>query len=116
MSRNSGHAGKDVAKSRARGCSPPRRWPTERKQTVDKGRIRETARAHKLVRVDETGNEEAVATFATFSEGWAEGQHLTHTEPESAFSLYRGKRRIARFGHNRLASNDATANLDAMVL
>ncbi len=77
---------------------------------------RKNGAGHRLVRVDGNGTMEEVATFATFSEGWAEGQHLTHTEPESAFSLYRGKRRIARFGHNRLASNDATANLDAMVL
>ncbi len=53
--------------------------------------------------------------FASFEEGWAEGQHRTHTEPESAFSLYRGKRRVARFGHHRLAENDATVLLDAMV-
>ncbi len=69
-----------------------------------------------LNRVDESGNEEPVATFASFEEGWSEGQHMVHTEPEAAFSLYAGKRRVARFGHNRLASNDATANLDAMVL
>ncbi len=68
-----------------------------------------------LNRVDESGTEEQVGTFASFGEGWAEGQHRTHTEPEAAFSLYRGKRRIARFGHHRLASNDSTANLDAMV-
>lgn len=72
---------------------------------------------HTLVRVDETGNEEPVGTFATFAEGWAEGQHLTHTEPESAFSLYRPNgSRAARFAHNRLASNDSTALLDTLVL
>jgi hypothetical protein len=59
---------------------------------------------------------EQVGTFASFGEGWAEGQHRTHIEPEAAFSLYRGGRRIARFGHNRLASNDATANLDVVGL
>ncbi len=84
---------------------------------MDKGRIRETARAHKLVRVAQNGTMEEVASFATFSEGWAEGQHLTHAEPTMAFSLYRPNgQRVARFGHHRLATNDATANLDAMVL
>lgn len=58
---------------------------------------------------------EEVATFATFSEGWSQGQHMVHTEPESAFSLYRGKRRVARFCHHRLQQRDVTANLDAMV-
>ena len=79
-------------------------------------RIQEQSRGFTLNRVDESGTEEQVATFASFGEGWAEGQHRTHTEPEAAFSLYRGKRRIARFNHQRLASNDSTANLDTMVL
>ncbi len=34
--------------SRARGCSPPRLWPTERKQTVDDVRVREQARDLKV--------------------------------------------------------------------
>ena len=71
---------------------------------------------HTLVRVNADGNEEPVGTFATFEAGWAEGQHLTHAEPESAFSLYRGKRRIARFGHHRLQQRDVTANLDVVGL
>ncbi len=83
--------------------------------TVIESRIQEQSRGFTLNRVDESGTEEQVATFASFGEGWAEGQHMVHTEPEAAFSLYAGKRRVARFGHNRLASNDATANLDAMV-
>ncbi len=71
---------------------------------------------HTLVRVYESGNEELVGTFASFEAGWSQGQHMVHTEPESAFSLYRGKRRIARFCHHRLTSNDATALLDTLVL
>jgi len=78
---------------------------------------RKNGRQHTLVRVAQDGTMEEVATFATFSEGWAEGQHLTHAEPTMAFSLYRSDgSRAARFGHNRLAKNDSTANLDAMVL
>ncbi len=84
---------------------------------MDDVTIREHARQHNLVRVDVDGNEEPVATFATFTEGWAEGQHLTHAEPTMAFSLYRPNGfRAARFGHHRLASNDATVLLDTLIL
>lgn len=70
-----------------------------------------------LVRVDMDGNEEPVATPASFEEGWQAGTSRTHAEPTMAFSLYRPNgQRVARFCHHRLASNDATANLDAMVL
>ncbi len=70
-----------------------------------------------LSRVHQDGNEEVVATPASFEEGWSEGQHRTHAEPTMAFSLYRPNgSRAARFGHHRLASNDATANLDTLVL
>jgi len=79
--------------------------------------IREHTRQHKLVRVGRDGGMEEVATFATFSEGWAEGQHMVHAEPTMAFSLYRPNgQRVARFGHHRLAENDSTALLDTLVL
>ena len=77
---------------------------------------RKNGRGFTLYKVGRDGTMEEVARPESFEEGWGEGQHKTHTEPESAFSLYRGKRRIARFCHHRLTSNDATANLDAMVL
>ncbi len=85
---------------------------------MDKGRIREHARKHNhtLVRVDGSGEEEIVAAFATFAEGWAEGQRLTHAQPDHAFRLYEGKRSVARFGFHRLQQQDATANLDTLVL
>lgn len=70
-----------------------------------------------LVRVEQSGAEEVVATPASFEEGWSEGQRLTHAEPRMAFSLYRPNgSRAARFCHHRLTTNDATVNLDAMVL
>lgn len=79
--------------------------------------IQEQSGSFTLNRVDESGNEEPVATFATFTEGWTEGQHLTHAEPTMAFSLYRPNgQRVARFGHHRLARNDSTALLDTLVL
>lgn len=78
---------------------------------------RKNGGGHTLVRVDETGNEEPVGTFATFGEGWSQGQHRTHAEPTMAFSLYRPNgSRAARFGHHRLATKNATALLDTLVL
>ena len=78
---------------------------------------RKNGAGHKLVRVEQDGGMEEVATFATFAEGWSQGQHRTHAEPQAAFSLYRPNgQRVARFGHHRLASNDATALLDTLVL
>ena len=78
---------------------------------------RKNGRGWALIRVSADGNEEPVATPASFEEGWAEGQRLTHAEPQMAFSLYRPDgSRAARFAHNRLFTNDATANLDTLVL
>ncbi len=77
---------------------------------------RKNGRGFTLYKVGRDGTMEEVDTFATFEEGWSQGQHMVHTEPESAFSLYRGKRRVARFGHHRLQARDATALLDTLVL
>ena len=61
------------------------------------------ARPFTLFRVDQDGNEEQVSGHPDFAEGWAAGQHHTHAEPRAAFALYRGGRRVARFGFNRIA-------------
>jgi hypothetical protein len=42
-----------------------------------------------LSRVHADGNEEIVATPASFEEGWDAGTTAAHAEPTMAFSLYR---------------------------
>lgn len=56
-----------------------------------------------LVRVDQDGTEEQVSEHPDFEQGWAEGQHRTHVEPQAAFALYHRGRRVARFCHHRIA-------------
>ena len=56
-----------------------------------------------LRRVHPDGREEPVGDHASFEDGWAAGQSAVHEHREAAFSLYRGRRRIARFGFNRIA-------------
>ena len=56
-----------------------------------------------LVRVDQDGTEEQVSQHPSFGEGWAAGQHAVHADRQGAFALYRGGRRVARFGFNRIA-------------
>ena len=59
--------------------------------------------AFTLFRVDQEGTEKQVSTHPTFENGWAAGQHAVHADREGAFALYRGGRRVARFGFNRIA-------------
>ena len=61
------------------------------------------ARPFTLFRVDQEGNEEQVSQHPSFAEGWAAGQHAVHADRQGAFALYRGGRRVARFGFNRIA-------------
>ena len=56
-----------------------------------------------LRRVHADGSEQQVSDHASFEEGWAAGQHAVHDDREGAFALYRGGRRVARFGFNRIA-------------
>jgi hypothetical protein len=51
-----------------------------------------------LVRVDQGGTE-----HPTFEDGWQAGTHAVHVGRDGAYSLYRGRRRIARFCHHRIA-------------
>jgi hypothetical protein len=67
-----------------------------------------------LRRVHPDGSEEPAGAFPTFSEGWASGQRAVHADRGAAFALYRGGRRIARFGFNRLMPPAAAGNLDAL--
>lgn len=83
---------------------------------MDTTRIQEQSRRFTLNRVHENGSMEFVSDHPDFAEGWDAGTTATHAEPESAFSLYRPNgQRIARFGHHRLATNDAAA-LDLLAL
>ena len=56
-----------------------------------------------LRRVHQDSTEEQVGTFPSFEQGWSAGQHAVHADRENAYSLYRGGRRVARFGFNRIA-------------
>jgi hypothetical protein len=66
-----------------------------------------------LRRVHADGSEESAGAFPTFGEGWAAGQQAVHADRD-AFALYRGERRIARFGFNRIAPRATAGNLDAL--
>ena len=70
---------------------------------MSKSSLAHPARDHVLVRVHADGREESVSSHPTFAEGWAAGQHAVHADREGAFALYRGGRRVARFGFNRIA-------------
>jgi uncharacterized protein CbrC (UPF0167 family) len=56
-----------------------------------------------LVRVHADGTEEQVSEHPTFEDGWQAGTHAVHADRDAAFSLYLGRRRIARFCHHRIA-------------
>ena len=68
-----------------------------------------------LRRVHQDGTEEAVSGHPTFAEGWSAGQRAVHEDRENAYTLYRNKNRIARFGFNRLAQRTDAAGLPAIL-
>ncbi len=51
-----------------------------------------------LRRVHPDGNEEPAGAYPDFAEGWVAGQRAVYADQSAAFALYRGERRIARFG------------------
>jgi hypothetical protein len=55
-----------------------------------------------LIRVKEDGSTEPVSEHHSLGEGWQAGQSAVHEDRDHAYSLYRGSRRVARFGHSRL--------------
>ena len=69
-----------------------------------------------LRRVNQDGTEQRVSEHPDFGEGWAEGQRMTHAEPEAAFSLYDRRRQVARFGHHRLAPRLRPLDLNSLPL
>ena len=68
-----------------------------------------------LRRVYADGSEEHVNDHATFGEGWSAGQHAVHEDRENAYALYRGDRRLARFGSGRPMQGADTAHLSALL-
>lgn len=70
---------------------------------MSKSSVARPARDHVLVRVHADGREEPVSEHPDFGSGWQAGTHAVHTDRENAYSLYRGRRRIARFCHHRIA-------------
>jgi len=61
------------------------------------------------------GSEEPVTEHATFGDGWDAGQHAVHENSENAYALYRGQRRLARFGSARLARHAGIGYVPAML-
>jgi hypothetical protein len=55
-----------------------------------------------LRRVYADGSEEPFGDYAAFGDGWSAGQRAVHEDRENAYALYRGDRRLARFGSARL--------------
>ena len=68
-----------------------------------------------LRRVYADGGEEPVSDHATFSDGWSAGQRAVHQDHENAYALYRGQRRLARFGSARLMQRAGTGHLPALL-
>ncbi len=68
-----------------------------------------------LSRVYADGSQEPVSDHTTFGDGWSAGQSAGHEDPENAYALYRGDRRIARFGSARLRQG-ASAGPVSMLL
>jgi len=69
---------------------------------VDSIKSSASAQPYALVRINPDGIDEAVSKHPSFEEGWSAGQSAVAEDRASAFSLYRGSRRVARFGHSRL--------------
>jgi hypothetical protein len=56
-----------------------------------------------LRRIRPGGGEEPVSEHPDFGSGWNAGTRaVTVEDRENAYSLYRGERRVAQFGHSRL--------------
>jgi hypothetical protein len=70
---------------------------------VDTKRIAPSALHFTLYRVSPDGSTALVSEHPDFGSGWSAGTRVVTVEDrENAYALYRGKRRVARFGHNRL--------------
>ena len=75
-----------------------------------------TTVTHALMRVYADGTTEPVSEHPTFTEGWAAGQSAVHHDRDHAYALYRGRTRVAKFGHARIMPRLSAANLDALAV
>jgi hypothetical protein len=69
-----------------------------------------------LVRVNPDGSTEPVSEHQSFGDGWSAGQSAVHQDRDHAYSLYRGERRVAKFGHSRLMPRRSADTLDWSVI
>ncbi len=75
-----------------------------------------TTLAHALYRVHPDGTTEPVSEHPDFGEGWEAGTAAVHADRDHAYALYRGRTRVARFGHARSTPRVSVSNLDALVI
>lgn len=69
-----------------------------------------------LMRVSPDATEEPVSEHPNFTEGWEAGQSAVHRDRDHAYALYRGRTRVAKFGHARSTPRVSVSNLDALVI
>ena len=69
-----------------------------------------------LTRVYSDGTTEIVETTTDHVACIEAGHKMMHLHPGAAFSLYRGERRVAKFGHHRIALRVRPAAIEAMVV
>jgi hypothetical protein len=64
---------------------------------------------HTLYRIGRDGTREPVSTHKSLGKGLSAGQAAVHADAETAYALYKGERRLARFGFSRLLAKDPAA-------
>ncbi len=75
-----------------------------------------TTVTHALYRVHPDASEEPVSEHPDFTSGWEAGTAAVHADRDHAYALYRGRTRVAKFGHARITLRLSAANLDALVI
>ena len=75
-----------------------------------------TTVTHALYRVHPDGTEEPVSEHPDFADGWSAGTAAVHADRDRAYALYRGRTRVAKFGHARVMPRLSAASLDALVV
>ncbi len=75
-----------------------------------------TTVTHALYRVHADGGTEPVSTHPDFGEGWSAGTSAVHADREHCYLLYRGRTRVARFGHANARARVSVSHLDALAL
>lgn len=75
-----------------------------------------TTLPHELRRVHADGSTEPVSEHPDFAQGWEAGQSAVHADRDHAYALYRGRTRVAKFGHANARARVSVSNLDALVI